>query len=472
MHTLLAAAVGRHRQGQVLEAETEYRRIIALHPSFAEAHNALGIALQQQGRSEEAIQTFQQALSLKPDYAGARGNLGAALLALGRRDEAISVFEAALAQDPSSPDILYNLGWAMQEAGALEKSVALYGRAIALNPCHYAAYGNLGMALRASGRLNESLRAYEQAVALAKDQALIRYGYAQALLEAGDFDLGWREHEVRFTAGIAKLRHTHLPRWQGEDIAGRSILVWAEQGLGDSIQFCRYLPLLRQSGATVIFEVQEPLWRLCASMTGINVIARGSPLPPADIQVPLMSLPLLLGQKPFTPPIPYLSCSEAKDAEWKLRLGARTRPRVGLVWAGSPTHKDDHNRSLPLQVLHEILREPEVEFFSFQVGPAAAAFVGMHDLSEHLNDFADSAAAMCNMDLLIGVDTSVLHLAGALGCPAWALLPFASDWRWLHGRDDSPWYPSLRLFRQNRRQDWSSVIDRILSELKKLVELS
>ncbi|RAU22617.1 hypothetical protein CU669_08020 [Paramagnetospirillum kuznetsovii] len=460
MEALLAAAIERHRRGLVAEAEAEYRRIIAAHPGFAEAHNALGIALQQQARPADAVACFRRAVELKPDYVAAFGNLGAALLALGQRRDAIAALDAALVLDPANAEAHYNRACAAQEDGALDRAAEGYGRAVALNPNHAGAFNNLGMTLRALGRLTESLAAYERATTLAPANPLIRYGFAQALLEAGDFQRGWREHEYRFAAGIAHKRHQQYPRWMGEDIAGRTILVWAEQGLGDTIQFCRHASMLAKRGVQVVLEVQPPLERLCRGLAGVTVAARGDPLPPFELQAPLMSLPLLMEAEPFAAG-PYLGAGK----DWTGRFGEPSGRRVALVWAGSPTHKDDHNRSLPPDALRGLLTIPDVAFYCFQLGQAPD-LPGLRNLPGPIGDFADTAGALLEMDLLISVDTAVLHLAGALGRPAWALLPYAPDWRWQQSRDDSPWYPSLRLFRQSRRQDWDSVLDRVAMALQ------
>ncbi len=469
MDSLLAAAVALHRRGLVREAEAQYRRILADSPDCAEAHNALGIALQQQGKPDGAVECFRRAVMIKPDYAGALGNLGAALKTLGRSDQAIAALEQALGLEPDNAEAHYNLACVWQDDGQFERAVAGYHRAIALKPTHSGAYNNLGIALKSLGRLDESLIAYGRSLAVAPDNPVVRYNHAQALLENGDFEQGWAEHEWRFAAGIAQARHAHLPRWQGQAPAGRTILVWSEQGLGDSIQFCRFLPHLSRRGAHVVFEGQPPLERLCRSIPAITVIARGEPLPACDFQVPLMSLPGIMGDVPWAGA--YLRPIAAEATAWGEALGPHLRPRVGLVWAGSPTHKDDRNRSLPVGLLQSATALAGADFFSFQVGPAARSdLAGVTDLSPRLGDFAHTAAALGHMDLVIAVDTAVLHLAGALGRPAWALLPFAPDWRWLRHRDDSPWYPSLRLFRQERRQDWETVMARVTGQLRDVIE--
>ncbi|MDO8606299.1 MAG: tetratricopeptide repeat-containing glycosyltransferase family protein [Phaeospirillum sp.] len=466
MNSPLAAAIADHRRGLVREAEAQYRRLLAADPGCAEAHNALGIALQQQGKPAEAAGCFRRAVAIKPDYVGAHGNLGAALKTLGWLDQAVVALEQALALDSGNAESHYNLACAYQEGGQFEQAIAGYRRTVALTPNHSGAYNNLGIIFKSLGRLDEAMAAYARSIACAPDNPVVRYNHAQALLESGDFKRGWAEHEWRFAAGIALARHSELPRWQGEALTGRTILVWSEQGLGDTIQFCRYLPLLSHRDAKVIFEVQPQLERLCrSSLADITVVARGQPLPDCDFQVPLMSLPGLMVETPAATAYLHPIADEARA--WGATLGPRLRPRIGLVWAGSPTHKDDRNRSVPVESLRPMTELTGAEFYSFQVGPAAnGQITGVTDLSSRFDDFAATAAALGHMDLLIAVDTAVLHLAGALGRPAWALLPFAPDWRWLRHRDDSPWYPSLRLFRQERRQDWESVIARVIGQLR------
>ncbi|TAN58536.1 MAG: tetratricopeptide repeat protein, partial [Magnetospirillum sp.] len=368
MDSPLAAAIADHRRGLVREAEVQYRRILAEDPHCAEAHNALGIALQQQGRPAGAADCFRRAVAIKPDYASALGNLGAALKALGQGDAAISALERALALDPTNAEAHYNLASACHDDNRIERALIGYDRAIALNPDHAGAWNNRGIALKSLGRLDEALAAYSRSIAAQPDNPVVRYNHAQALLESGDFEHGWAEHEWRFAAGIAQARHPQRPRWRGEAPMGRTILVWAEQGLGDSIQFCRYLSPLSRRGARVVFEVQPPLERLCRSLADVTVVARGQPLPAYDLQVPLMSLPGLMGD---VPPAPYLSPEVAVAAAWGKALGPHLHPRIALVWAGSPTHKDDRNRSLPVALLSALTAVAGAEIFSLQVGPAA-----------------------------------------------------------------------------------------------------
>lgn len=472
---MLADAIALHQQGEIKEAEALYRNILFLAPQHPQAHNALGIALQQTGRADEAADSFRRALEIKPDYTAARGNLGAALLFLGRTGEAIECYGAAIAAEPANAEHHYNLGTALVGADRLEEAAASFAEAIALQPAHAGARNNLGVALKALGRLAEAEATFRQAVGLMPQDAQMHYNLSQVLLQRGQFQAGWREHEARFAANIAQARHQDLPAWRGEAADGKTILVWAEQGLGDSIQFCRYLPMLAERGAKVVFEVQAPLVRLMAALpAGITVVARDQPRPPADLQVALMSLPGLLGTdsvEAIPAAIPYLAADPAAIAAWAERLGPKTAARrIGLVWAGSPTHKDDRNRSLPLAVMSRLVAASAVEWISLQLGPAAEAWTeaGGQGLPSPLPaqaDFADTAAIMANLDAVVAVDTAALHLAGAMGRPAFGLLPLAADWRWLVDRADSPWYPTLRLLRQDSRGDWNGVLARLAAAL-------
>jgi len=464
----LADAIARHRQGRVAEAEALYRQILADHPDLAEAHNALGIALKQMDRNAEALPCFRRALEAKPDYAAAQSNLGAAYQDLGNMADAIACYRAAMALDEESASAWHNLGSALLITGEMDEAAAMFERAVALRPDFAGAQNNRGVACKALGRAAEAAGAFVRAVEADPANPMQRYNLAHALLLTGDFERGWVEHEARFDAGIAQLRHATHPRWMSGDPAGKTILVWAEQGLGDTIQFSRYLPLLAQRGARVLLEVPQALVRLCRSLDGVRVFARGEPLPFYDAQIPLMSLPHQFGTTLSDIPatLPYLRAEQDLVADWGRRLGPAERPRIGLVWAGSPTHKDDVNRSIAPQRLVPLLARSGVEWLSLQYGHEVTRLpLGTTDLAAGLRDFADTAAVICHLDLVIAVDTAVLHLAAALGRPAWGLLPFAPDWRWLLDRDDSPWYPGLRLFRQDHRGDWDGVVQRLGEDL-------
>jgi len=463
-----------HRQGRLDEAITAYRLAIAATPAFAEALNALGIALQQRGDLASAIAHYRAALEAKPDYASACGNLGAALFTQGEIAAALDYYRRAIDLRPDHADAHYNLGKALHEGGDAAGAIECYRRATTFEPGHVSAWNNLGIALRDLGHPDQAVVSYRRALALKPDAAEIRYNQAMALLEGGHFETGWGEYEARFAAGDVPERAFGRPRWTGQDLSGKTLLVWAEQGFGDSLLFARCLGMLAGRAARVVFETQPALARLMRSLPGADlVVAAGHPLPPFDFQVPLLSLPGLLGIRLASIPaqVPYLSAEPDLVETWRQRLDQTSngRLRIGLAWAGNPNQKNNHNRSLPAAALAGLLALPTA-FYSLQQGDEAERLnrsgIGqVIDLAPHLTDFAETAAALAGLDLIITVDTAVAHLAGALGCPTWTLLAFAPDWRWLRDRADSPWYPSMRLFRQDRPRDWTPVMARVVDAL-------
>ena len=469
-----------HRQGRLDEAIAAYRRAIAAAPSFAEAFNALGIALQQRGDLVAAIAHYRAALEAKPDYASACGNLGAALFTQGEIAAALDYYRRAIALRPDHADAHYNLGKALHEGGDAAGAIECYRRATSFEPGHVSAWNNLGIALRDLGHPEQAVESYRRALAIKPDAAEIRYNQAMALLEGGHFEAGWAAYEARFAAGDVPARQFVRPRWTGQDIAGKTLLVWAEQGFGDSLLFARCLGILAGRGAQVVFETQPALARLMRGLPGADlVVASGQPLPPFDFQIPLLSLPGLLGIGLDSIPaqVPYLAAEPELVETWRRRLDQTSdgRLKIGLAWAGNPNQKNNHNRSLPATELAGLLALPAA-FHSLQQGDACAQLnrsgIGqVIDLAPHLTDFAETAAAMAGLDLIITVDTAVAHLAGALGCPTWTLLAFAPDWRWLRDRADSPWYPSMRLFRQDRPRDWAPVMARIVEALSTSLKL-
>jgi Flp pilus assembly protein TadD len=480
---LLAQAMAAHRSGRLVEAEPLYRRALAVVADDAVAWNAWGVLLMQTGRVAEATESWRSALAVDSGHAGAWANLGAALHGQGRLDEATESYHRAITLDPLRPEAHYNLGSAVQEMGRLDEAADHYRRALELRPAYPQAWNNLGITLRDLGRLDEAMAAYRGAIAVLPDHAEAHYNLGMALLEAGDLAAGFDEYEWRFGAGVSTARDYPQPLWRGEDLTGRTLLVWPEQGFGDSLQFLRYIPLLAARGIRVIVEVQKPLVRLVRGMPGaVAVVASGDPLPAFDVHVPLVSLPqrfaTTLDHMPAAPP--YLYPPATAVAVWRDHLPRREgwgrhggALRVGLVWAGNPNQKNDANRSLPAAFLPALVGRDSVEFYALQVGDAARALASpglerVRDLSPLLTDFAETAAALLALDLVITVDTSVAHLAGALGVPVWVMLTLRPDWRYLRLRDDCPWYPSMRLYRQERLGAWDEVIRRLAGDLDAL----
>jgi hypothetical protein len=396
----------------------------------------------------------------------------------GQHEAAAELATRALALEPRHVDVLCNRGAALRNLGRYEEALADYDRALEVNPMHGAAHNNRGVALAALNRYEEARAAYDRALAIDARDDRARFNRGLARLVRGDLPGGFADFEARWTGSDTQAgpRAMAAPQWTGrEPLEGRTILLHAEQGLGDSIQFARYVPQVAARGARVVIEAHGGLGPLLADMPGVSqVVARGEPLPPHDFHCPLMSLALAFGTTLATIPasVPYLRAPDAHRERWQARLGRRQRPRVGLAWSGSTTLRNDRNRTIALALLGP-LRALPFDFYSVQKevrptdaaalasAPPIAAFAG------ELADFRDTAALVELMDLVVSVDTAVAHLAGALAKPVWVLLPWSPDWRWLLERTDSPWYPSARLWRQSRPRDWPGVVEQVAAEARR-----
>lgn len=467
----------RYMEGRFDEALGLLRRAAALAPDDARVHANMGSLLARLERSEEAIACYRTALGLAPEYAEAHYNLGATLAAADRHEEALASYDRALALVPRHGKALVNRGGSLSALNRHEEAIACYDRVLANDPQFAEAETNRGTALQWLNRVDEALARYDTAIAIRPQDAYAHWNKGLAALYRGDYETGWREYEWRWKKPdfAPNGRDFTEPRWTGEaEIAGKTILLFSEQGLGDTIQFCRYAALVAKLGATVLLEVQPPLKPLLKSLGGVaRVFARGEPLPPFDLQCPIMSLPLAFKTDASSIPaeVPYLAPSPEKTALWRARLGPRTKPRIGLAWTGNPTQKNDRNRSTQFARLLPLVRDPRFEFHVLQKDiretdrAAVASVPELHIHGEALNDFDDTAALVSEMDLTISVCTSIVHLAGALAKPAWAMLTFSPDWRWLMDRADSPWYPSARLFRQRKTGDWDELVARVKAAL-------
>jgi tetratricopeptide (TPR) repeat protein len=493
-HRLLTSAVkaapqapqGWANLGQVLHAlkrEAEaldcYDKARALAPDDVGILNSRANALLSLGRHGEALDDFRQVLARMPQHAEARMNSGIALAALGRREEAIAEFDRALTTAPRHPVAHFNRGIALYDLGRYAEAVAAYDSALAVAPDHAGAWLNRGRALAALNRLEEALASYDKALALRKDDADAQFMSALALLTLGDYGRGFERYEWRWRrSGMPAPKGRGRPLWRGEYPLGRkTILLHAEQGLGDTIQFARYVPMLAASGAKVALEVPPELQPLLARLDGVAaVMAGGEAPPPFDVHCPLGTLPLAFKTTLDTvpAPIPYLSADETHLAKWSARLGPHDRPRVALAWSGNASHLNDRNRSIAFVRLAPLFAAP-AQFVSIQRevrsddAAALAAEPRVTPLGGELESFADTAAVLALSDLLIAVDTSVVHLAGAMGRPVWVLLPLAPDWRWTRAGESTPWYPTARLFRQASLGDWDAVIGRVAAELAEFV---
>jgi len=457
------------RLGRLSEAAREFHRTVTLDPMMASAYNNLAIMLQGEGQLDDAILLYRQGIELQPDSFEMQLNLGCALLATDAVEEASAALEQAQRLSPDNPTMLLDLGNVRMRQDRVEEAEALYRTALHHRPDYMMAELNLGLALRELGRPEESLPYYDRAALLDPESPAIKWNDSVCRLLLGDYKRGWEGFAYRWQATKLALQGLTTPTWEGGPLTGKRLLVHAEQGLGDTIQFIRFLPDLSRFGADeIILLAQAPLLRLLRrEALGCTIVGPEDTMPPYDLRLPLMDLPLRLDITLENLPadIPYLSAEPALIAAWRNRLQPLPGLKVGLVWQGRPDHANDRNRSIATLALAPLLELPGVSWVSLQKATLGALPDGILDLSASLGDMMDTAAAIMALDLVISVDTSVAHLAGALGKPVWLLLPFAPDWRWLTERDNSPWYPTARLFRQTRRGDWAGVIDRIMEAL-------
>jgi tetratricopeptide (TPR) repeat protein len=499
------------KQGKLDEAIAGYRQALSLKPDYAEAHNNLGTTLQEQGRLDEAIACYRQALLLKPDYAEANYNLGNALKILGKIDEAIKSYKQAITLKQNYTNAYVNLGTALQEHGKFNEAIASYRQALSFKPDYVEAHNNLGNALKEQGKLDEAIASYRQALSFKPDHAeahnnlgatlqeqgklaeaiasydraiVLKSDYVEAhinksfaLLLTENFEQGWQEYEWRLRAKNRFYPVLKQPRWDGSPLNGRSILVHAEQGLGDIIQFIRYLPLVHAQASYVIFKCQQDLFRLLQNCKGFDEIMEQTPSSKSavqfDVHIPLLSLPGIFGTTLDSMPSnsSYITADPKLVTQWQMRIGHNEDFKIGIVWAGNPKNRWGRKRSCSLAYFAPLADTPGLTFYSLQKGPASTeAFnppknMKLINLENELNDFTDTAAIIANLDLVISVDTAVAHLTGSLGKPLWNLLYFSPDWRWLQNRDDSPWYPSMRLFRQTRPNDWVGVFEQVKKAL-------
>lgn len=479
-HYNLGNALG--RLDRVRAAVAAYTTALRLKPDYVEALGNLGNLLRRHNRLPEAEACYRRALAIKPDFLIAESNLGAALSLLDRHEEAIALLARAIARPRSLPEAHCNYGVVLHETGQLEAAIRSFEQAIARKGSYAEAHSNRGVALLQLRRVDEAIAAFRQAMSDDPGYAKAHFHLAMALMMQGQFPEGLVEYEWRWAvrdSGSQKMT-TRQPEWSGEDLTGRTILLYSEQGFGDTLQFCRFAPSVAARGGRVILSVQPQLCRLLRGLPGVaEVIGAGAAPPPFDLQAPLMSLPRILGMTIESIPasIPYLAPAPEAAERWRARLAALPGPKVGLVWAGDPrpqfrdANLIDRRRSLRLDQLAPLGAVEGVTFVNLQMGLPAEQLrmppsgLGLVDWMVEIGDFADTAALVAGLDLVISADTSVAHLAGALGRPVWVMSRFDGCWRWLDGRDDSPWYPTLRLFRQRRPNDWDEVVRRVAQTL-------
>lgn len=502
-------------QGKLEQAIASFRQAARLQPDLAESHNNLGVALMQRGDLAEAAASLRQAVTLRPDYAEAQQNLGTALQGLGNLNEAVDSFFQAVRARPDyleahqslasifftqgrldeagrhyrrvvelKPDdwaAHFQLGSVLKDQGDLAGAVQCWQRTVQLRPDYAEARSNLAAALQELGRVDEAVAGFRETLQLQPDLPDVHHNLAMALLLSGDFEQGWREYEWRERASGVRPISFPQPRWHGEPLAGRQILLHTEQGLGDTFQFVRYAQLVKDRGGKVLLLAPEKLAPILRSCPGVDAwYGKGDTLPDFDVYSPLQSLPYLCGTRLASIPaqVPYLFADKALVAEWRGKLADLDGYKVGIHWQGNPNYKADRQRSIPLAQFAPLASVPGVRLISLQRGfgteQLSAASFPVHDLGDAVDrasgPFMDTAAILRNLDLVITSDTSLPHLAGALGVPVWVALPFVPDWRWLLGRSDSPWYPTMRLFRQQRPGDWTTVFRAVRTALQERMQ--
>ncbi|MBF0108483.1 MAG: tetratricopeptide repeat protein [Magnetococcales bacterium] len=464
--------------GQKEDAALMFRRALDIDADHVVACHSLGAVLQELGRLDESMSNYRRALELDPDHHEALTNLGVALLDRGETEEAVRMFQRAIEHAPGHVLAWNNLGVARQNQNRMEESAACYEQALALKPDYYEAWNNLGVAHYKRNHLLQAIDLFMKVQEMAPDYPDAYYNEGMARLAIGHFERGWQLCEWRLKMQAYRIAGHAAPLLDLAMVRGRRILIHCEQGMGDSIQFIRYALMVRELGATVVVFCPGPLTRLFATVPGIDFLSDDPDLiPECDHRLPILSLPLLFQTRHDTIPatVPYVVADPDRVAACRQRLGPWPGLTVGLVWRGNPGHSNDRNRSMGVETMSRLFEVEGCRFVNLQLGLTErerVVFSGcVHgiDFSADLSDFFDTAAVIASLDLVITVDTAVAHLTGALGRPAWVLLPKVADWRWLQEREDSPWYPTLRLFRQVDFADWGSVVQRVALQLAKVV---
>jgi tetratricopeptide (TPR) repeat protein len=497
---LLAAAVRHHRAGDLPAAEAIYRRILRADPDHADSLHLLGLIANQHQQFPAAIELIGRAISLRPDFADFRTNLAAVFKAAGRLPEAEAECRHAIRLAPSAR-AYYALGTVAQLQGRLDEAIVAYRQALALNADHAEAHSNLGTALQSLGRLDEAALEFEWSVAARPGSPYPHYNlglvrqeqgrpreaiaaYRQAImrdpnyadahwnealqhLALGEYDTGWAQYEWRWRRQGYPAQRFAERAWDGGNLTGRTILLTAEQGYGDTFQFIRYADLVKKRGGTVIVECQPRLKQALAYTPGIDrLVAQGDPLPPFDRHAAMLSLPRLLGTGLDSIPanVPYIRPDPLRALDWRARVNRGVGRNVGLVWRGNPDNSDDRKRSMDAGAAARLRHLSGINWFSLQIDATKSEIAALSadgpicDCGPDLADWADTAALIATLDLIVTVDTAVAHLAGAMGRPVWVMLSAVPHWSWLRDRSDSPWYPTARLFRQERPGDWQTVL--------------
>lgn len=473
----LEAGFAAQSAGRYAEARQWYERDLAADPVSPRALFLLGTLAITENRIPQAISLLEKCIGVQPRLSIAHNSLGNAWHVAREILRAAAAYQGAIDCPAPCVEAFCNLGAIRRSLGQLDEAVSLYRRAVQIKPGFAEAWCNLGVALKELKQLSEASAAFRQATKLNPNLDEAHFNDGLLLLLTGDLREGWRKHEYRWSTNQrASRRNFAQPLWLGKtSLEGRTILVHAEQGLGDTLQFVRYLPLLKGTGARILLEVQPALKALLAhSTSGVELYAKGEVLPDFDVQCPMLSLPLAFSTQLDSIPsdIPYLQVPPALRGKWDERLIRSTGPRVGLAWFGNRGHKNDRNRSIPSEAIARFVAQSPVVLhclqkdFARSEDAAIAASAKMLCFNAAITDFSETAAFVERLDLVISVDTSVAHLAGGMGKPLWVLLPYVPDWRWLLDRDDSLWYPSARLFRQPSPKNWDAVLAKVRTELE------
>jgi hypothetical protein len=464
--------------GRLDDALASFDHALAINPAYAAAYHSRGVTLHKRKRLDEALASYDKALAIDPDYADAYCSRGVALQELKRVEDALASFEKAIAIKPGLAAAHSNRGGSLRDLKRLDEALASHDRALAIDPGYAVAHKNRGSVLRELGRLDEALASFDKALALDPNYADAWFSKATLLLSAGRYLEGWPLYEWRLKQDETRDAYYVFPKpaWRGDtDIRGKKLLIFAEQGLGDIVQFCRYLPQLHALGAELVVEIPKRLIAFISTLDcPMTIVEKGKPLPAFDAYCPVMSLPYIFKTTVETIPadIPYLFSDAEKVRRWQKKLGKKKKPRVGLVWSGADTHKNDLNRSVRLKDLLPIIELPFIEWHSLQreYRPADLATLKQHrEIRQHqdeFDDFSDTVALIECMDLVISVDTSVVHVTGAMGRPLWILLSFAADFRWMLEGIETPWYPTAKLYRQPTFDDWPSVFATVRQDLE------
>ncbi|MGE3775953.1 MAG: tetratricopeptide repeat protein, partial [Pirellulaceae bacterium] len=479
----------RHVQGLHLwqQLVAELQRRLAATPAhdtarltdlLVQLHNGYGVVLARQRRFDEAIRVFRQALAWRPDAADVISNFATALIEAGADEEAKSVLLAFLRHQPGNAGTHIKLGYLRVRAGEFDAATDSFRDALRCKPDSAEAYVNLGAVYERQGRLEEAIACCERALGYDANNAVAHCNLGMMYLRRGEWEQGWAEYEWRLRCAESAVARCQHPRWDGSSLSEKTILLECEQGLGDSIQFVRFAPLAKRLGGRVVLECPPPLIPLLSTCAGVDsLVPRGAPRPAFDVHAPLLSVPGILKMTPATipPAVPYLSADAERAGRWQAELSHRTGYKVGLIWRGSGTETCDRERSIPLAACEPLARMAGVVLYSLQRGGVredldrVSPQFPLEDLGRRLDmdggAFLDTAAVMKQLDLIVTVDSAPAHLAGALGVPVWVLLGEASDWRWLLNREDSVWYPTMRLFRRAHQESWHEVLERVAQEL-------